>query len=503
MKITFINPAVENHGIEILSALLRECGHETDLVVDYRLFDTEVVQNASLKRFFNGADRVIEEVLASKPDIIGFSVYTISYQWALTLARKIKMVVNIPIIFGGIHPTTVPDRVIAQESVDMVCVGEGEGALLELADGMDHQKMRTDIPNIWFKREGKIIRNPVRPLYTDLDRLPFPDKDLFHRKGILDRYGYNLTSGRGCPFQCTYCGNNTLMRLYRGKGRYLRSRSVDLVIAEAKAAKEKYAPKVITFYADVFTTNKPWLQEFCNRYRREVGLPFFALSHPRYMDDDVARWLKESGCLEVTMGVESATPALRKETLKRPESDKEIEAACESCHRHGLGFSLDHLINLPGETEEHHRDALALYSRLRPDSLNVYPLQYFPGVAITERACRDSIVSPEMLEEINEGKAGGSMVIGMGGKDSFDKAERTAWLRFLLTALPLIPRSFIDAMIRHKLYSKNLRPPMILFAVLKILTKIRVHRFYVYGGIITQTLRQIGDMLLWRIRRHT
>jgi anaerobic magnesium-protoporphyrin IX monomethyl ester cyclase len=500
MKITFVTPAIENQGIEILSALLREVGHETELVVDYRLFDTEAIQSGTLKRFFDGTKRIVEEVLLSKPDLVGFSVYTISYQWALALARRIKAAANIPVIFGGIHPTTVPERVIAQDAVDMVCIGEGEEALLELAEAIDRKDTRTDILNLWFKKEGKVIRNAVRPLIADLDHLPFPDKDLFARKGLLDPYEYNLSSGRGCPFQCTYCGNNTLKRLYAGKGRYLRTRSVDLVIAEAKMAKARYAPKVISFYADVFTTNKAWLKAFCRRYGPEVGLPFFALSHPRFMDDDVAHWLKEAGCLEVTMGVESATPALRKELLQRPESDEEILAACDSCRRHDLRFSLDHLINLPRETEEHHRDALAFYNRLRPDSLNVYPLQYYPGVAITETACRDGIVSAEMREHIGEGEAGGSMVIGVGGKDPFDEAGRTAWLRFLLTALPFLPSSAIEIIIRRGWYRKKIQPPMMLFAVLKILTKIRVHRLYVYRGIVSQTLRQIGETLRWKVR---
>ena len=114
-------------------------------------------------------------------DLIGFSVISDTYGWACQIAGELIKRIDIPVIFGGIHPTSVPDIVIKEDFVDYVCAGEGEEAMVELCDALQQGKDTTSIRNVWTKRNGRIIKNPLRPLISDLDSLPFPDKELYYK----------------------------------------------------------------------------------------------------------------------------------------------------------------------------------------------------------------------------------------------------------------------------------------------------------------------------------
>ena len=179
MKVVFVCSGVENIAIEFLSSFIKSKGHETDLVFDPSLFSSEAVSFSRLASFFDTRKELAHQVVNKKPDLICFSVLTLNYQRSLIIARLIKKInKKIPIVFGGIHPTCVSEIVIKEKAVDIVCVGEGENALAELLPSLKKGNLDTSINNLWFKKGKKIIKNPLRPLISDLDKLPFPDKEL-------------------------------------------------------------------------------------------------------------------------------------------------------------------------------------------------------------------------------------------------------------------------------------------------------------------------------------
>ncbi|HPN57447.1 MAG TPA: cobalamin-dependent protein, partial [Candidatus Omnitrophota bacterium] len=159
MKIAFVNDCVERLGVEYISAILKNNGHQVQLFVDPQIFNNVYMQINRLSRYFDYSEKIIKDLVTYQPDLIGFSVDTESYQWASRTARRIKAHLRTPIIFGGIHPTSVPERVILNDSVDILCVGEGEYPMLELADSMSRGRMDMSIKNLWFKTNGKIIKN--------------------------------------------------------------------------------------------------------------------------------------------------------------------------------------------------------------------------------------------------------------------------------------------------------------------------------------------------------
>jgi len=136
LKVLFIGTECENYAITLFAALLKQRGHEVYLVFDPQLFGNDEIRNSRLRRFFDIRKNNIKKIQMINPDLICFSIYTKDYLWALEIASLIKKVKDFPIIFGGIHCILSPEEAIKNNCVDIVCIGEGELALLELVDSM-------------------------------------------------------------------------------------------------------------------------------------------------------------------------------------------------------------------------------------------------------------------------------------------------------------------------------------------------------------------------------
>ena len=326
MKIVFVTVANENIAIELLSSFLKERGCDVKVIFDPRVFATEAFDFKKLASFFDISKHIVKQINEEKPDLIGFSIFTFNYQYYLKLAKAIKKSgQEAPIVFGGIHPTSVPDRVIKEECVDIVCVGEGEYALLELLENLKKGEKRTDIKNLWFKKGKQVIKNPCRPLIADLDKLPFPDKEMFYKiYPSFIRDDYSALSSRGCPFACTYCGNNVLRKTFYGLGKVVRRRSPKNIVDELVWAKEKFGIKKVTFVDDVFGQDQKWLKAFAKDYKKRVDLPYIIITHPLFMTKPIVELLVDSGCYFLLFGIQSASEKTRREVLKRYETNKDI-----------------------------------------------------------------------------------------------------------------------------------------------------------------------------------
>ena len=130
------------------------------------------------------------------------------------LALTVKQHFNMPIIVGGPHPTYSPEM-IKQPGIDIICRGEGEHAILELADAMEHGRDVTGIRNLHVKtRNGTIHRNPIRPA-VPLDELPLPDREMYYKYGFLrDMPMKRFIASMGCPYPCTFCHEPVIRSMY-------------------------------------------------------------------------------------------------------------------------------------------------------------------------------------------------------------------------------------------------------------------------------------------------
>jgi len=411
MKVTFIYKGAENLGIEYLSAFLKSKGHATSLIYDPAVFSSDVFINSKVfARLLNIDKKVVKTVIASKPDIVAFSAYTGNYKWCLSIARQIKEQINIPIVFGGVHTTAVVATVLENEYVDFAIVGEGEHATIDLINHLSNSRSGdglTGAGNICFKLSEKLIINKPRPYIQDLDTLPFPDKDLFFKKEPVFLHNpYLIMTSRGCPYACSYCSNNMLQSLYSNERCHIRRRSTGNVITELLDAKRRYGIKSVGFVDDVFTISKSWLEDFVEKYKSLINLPFYCNIHPLAFSKEIARLLKDGGCKLVFLGVQSGSEKTRSQMFLRHESNEQIINAVSYLKEMKIKISVDHIFGAPVEEEVDLRKSLDLYKNIKPDMLLTFWLTYYPGTSIINLAKKFGKLSDSDIRNINEGNIG-------------------------------------------------------------------------------------------------
>jgi radical SAM superfamily enzyme YgiQ (UPF0313 family) len=380
MKVMFLCRGAEYLGIEYLSACLKAKGHHTALCFDPGFDDTFFFRAPFLKHLNRWPD-LVQAVKCFAPDILAVSSLTNTYPYVLGLLREIKKHHRCYTIIGGIHATAIPEAVLQDGLFDAVCIGEGEEALVELVDRLAKGDDPTTINNFCFIRQGEVLRNGLNPLIADLDRLPFADKELFHRHGAFSTT-MTVLSGRGCPFACSFCVNDSHRRLYQGQGCYVRQYSPERMIAELRFHLRTLPVKSFNFQDDILTINTAWLGQFSELYARDIGRPFQCNVHPKFVDEEVVRLLKAAGCTSVCMGVQSAVPRVRRELMRRTESNEEIEAAVALFTKHRLSFCLEYIFGLPGETATEIQENFAFNRKLRPSNTSTFSLYPFPGTTI-------------------------------------------------------------------------------------------------------------------------
>jgi anaerobic magnesium-protoporphyrin IX monomethyl ester cyclase len=339
------------------------------------------------------------------PDLVAFSTMTGPHRWVLRTAEEVKRHVNARIVLGGAHPTFFPE-VIYETAVDIICRGEGEFALLELADRIDRREEIDDILNLWVKNNGQVTQNALRPLVGELDTLPFPDRSLYDDCEILRSVpAMKFLTGRGCPYRCTFCFNHRYNQLYRGLGRMLRKRSVGGLICEIEECVESYRLELIRFPDDTLTGNKSWLLEFLSSYERRIGLPFTGLARANELDEEVVCALKRSGCLNVYFGVETGNEALRNRILKKNLTNRQLLEAARLLRKHGLKFGTYNIFGLPDETLAFALETISLNQALRPNYTINNIFQPYPRTEIADYVSERGLLNSdvEYLDTMNEG----------------------------------------------------------------------------------------------------
>lgn len=412
-------------GVRSLSASLKARGVPTRLVF---LPDAAAEIGDFSGRSYRYDPAVVEQVaeLCSDAALVGVSLFTMYFERVADLTLKLRERISAPVIWGGIHPTVRPEECL--QYVDMVCVGEGEEALLELVERMGRGLGTEDVPNIWARRDGGIVRNGPRPLIQDLDALPFPDYDLDDDyvmlveerrlarmdEGLLREFmggspmaqkartvPYQTMATRGCPHSCTYCCNHLLRKLYAGQ-RYLRRRSPENIVGELVRVIGRHGfIERVTFSDDsFFAASKEAIAVFAGLYKKEVGLPFFCLGSPLTITAEKLDSLVSAGMVEIQMGIQSASPrTLELYNRSIPAALTEKAAFLINRHREKVMPIYDFLLDNPYEDPRDVVETLRFILKLpRPYILQPFSLVLFPGTVLYDRAKEDGLLADEMSD---------------------------------------------------------------------------------------------------------
>lgn len=346
--------------------------------------------------------------------IIGLSVWTHQAEQATLVTRRLREELGVPVVWGGIHPTSYPEEAIGV--ADGICMGEGESSFLQVVRALDEGGDYRRTPGFWFQDNGRVIRNAGEPLIEDLDEIPFMDfefeQHFVNDQGTLKRmdlalmkkyYGAKLWTmfSQGCPYKCTFCSNDVLIDLDQGYRRF-RKHSVGFFLAEIDYILSKYPHiqnVVIDDDAFMFLPLKV-IQEFAAAYKDRFDIPFFVTGViPASIEERKFEALIDAGMVKLRIGVQSGNERIMREVFVRPRHDEKIFAGSEIVYKNRRRMApvqYDLIVDNPWEHPEELKDTLRLVAALKPPySFTVSSLTLLPGTTIHRMGEEAGFTNPE------------------------------------------------------------------------------------------------------------
>src|SRR5664279_1544081 len=390
MRITLIDTdSVWAWGSRMVSAVLKSRGHET-----------RVVMMKSDKPRYDARELEALEALSAGSDLIGLSCHSMGSDKARYVLQHLKHL-GIPSVWGGIHATLHPEE--CAEFADMVCLGEGEGMIADVAARMAGGFDWRDVQNLAYKQGETFVRNSLRPLCSKMDDLPFLDfsctDEFYLLSGRFERRlntsdlaheGIPFLGSRGCTFRCTYCCNGKLREIYSGNGNYVRKHSIEQCV-ERPATLRKSLPdgKYVFFVDDDFLDRTiEELQKFSSEFPEKVGLPFECQVSPLRVKKEKIDLLATAGVWRIRMGVESGSERAKREVYGRPMSNESVVRASEILSEYPeIVRAYYFIIGNPFENKDDVLETIRLILRLpAPFFIQPFNLVFFPGSVLYERA---------------------------------------------------------------------------------------------------------------------
>lgn len=401
-------------SLALLSALAKRHGWKT------RLFDAGKVPHTSSRGcpgqpdpgYSDGSlqtvlDRgMVREISGTMsefaPDLVAITVFSDNRFTAAAITHAIKQSdPRIPVLWGGVEPTINPERALQEFRADIVCRGEGIGAFEDLLQAYEKGTQISAIPNLWSRGTDGIICNPVRPLKSDLDNLPFLDMELFPEFARTREKPHGAVVGadhmitHGCPNSCSYCINAFYHSLY--KRQYcIRQYSAKRIVGELRWMKERFGISFFNFHdEDFLLKDEKYLRELADAYSRDVGLPFSIQASPLSVTDEKARLLKSMNCSNVTIGIETGDHGTRNGLLGRPDSQKDIIRCIRILKQNSIRTSSFNMLALPFYSREAYEKTIDVNRTAgvdAPCALFFYP---YEGTRIRDIAISHGFFSPE------------------------------------------------------------------------------------------------------------
>ncbi len=398
---------IENNAVRLLAAILRRAGHQV-IEVYFKDWISNHLEPASETELAN----LMGVLRRQRVQLALFSLRASAYHnIARILTDRIHDELGIPVLWGGMHPTLKPRQCL--QDADLVLVGEGELAAAELADNLRAGKGISDVRNLGLTVGGEARINELRPLITDLDSLPFRDYTSREQKYLIQGRRcvqgdpmyrdpiFQILASRGCIYRCAYCYNSTFKKqIYPGQ-RWYRTRSVDSVLREIQEARQRWRIRRVRFDDEVFNFQKSWFKEFCERYPKEIGLPFEVFVEPKLVTDERIRAMAGAGLDGIYMGIQ-ASERVTDQLYDRHVRDDRIRHIPEIFKRHGVRPHYQLIFDDPVATEHDKRALFELICSFpAPFDLYLFSLTVFPGSELNHKLMKEGVITEYDIEGLN------------------------------------------------------------------------------------------------------
>ena len=361
-----------HHGLAYIFGTLKGNNHDVSL--------SHIIEQS-------GLEKTREYLKNERFDLVALSFTTNQKKYARLFLNAVDTKTEL-LIAGGAYCSLLRDKVFEEfPELAAICVGEGEGSLKELCERIDNKTDYLNIPNLYFKTKEKVIKNSISPL-QDINSFFLPDYTLFDYSKIISNNGgcFPMMLSRGCPYNCNYCCNHAFRQIYPNKSEYVRFPSVERAMNIIESNLRLYPDaRKIALADDTFTLNKKWLLDFCKVYKEKIGLPFLCNARVETIDEEVARCLKDAGCISIDFGVETGNEWLRKYVLNRKHSNEQIKKVFRIIRKEKIKSFSFNMFGLPFETAKMAKETFDLNLELNPDFGKCFYFYPYPGTKLYEK----------------------------------------------------------------------------------------------------------------------
>lgn len=447
--------------------------------------------------------QTVREILNINAPYVGFTCLSAEYYCVSRMIRKVReMGYRGKIIVGGHHPTFYPDDFIYEGSpVNFNILGEGEITLFELIQGLESNRDPAEIPGLVFYRGKKITTSP-RLVIEDLNILPMPaysHLDMhFYTKPRTNIIRYSIFSGvdvqttRGCPCNCTYCGNPTLWEVHNYNKRF-RCRPIMQVLDEVEYLHNEY--KIDSFFVndDSFTTSNARVIEFCDglKKRKLDHLIWGIQTRVNIFTEQMADAVADAGCVQVEFGVESGSQRILN-LMKKGITVDQVERAFRICRKHNLRTFANFMVNTPTETEKDLRDTINLAKRIKATQYGFFVTVPLLGTEIYEKYVNPKLTKDEYALYL--GSTPYKQIVDPRFKLSQHNKNMTILTMFLFLRFTAIPLYFdpMRSLFKHMdIYLKSAHRKRYFNAFFDIFFRRVIRHFRRFVYIIFQSVKGI------------
>ena len=392
MKVAFVylngNKYV-NRGAGYVASSVLEAGHHL------HWFDTA----------YDPMAQVIGDIVSGDYDALLISASSLFREQTRALTAGVRRASKVPILLGGLYPTIIQGDALKEcPNVDYICVGEGEGFVVEFLEALGDDIK--GLANLGYRADdGSSIVNPVRPC-TDLAELPPFRFSLFAPDAVVQphpRPGFcYVYATRGCPYRCTYCCNPLYFDLY-GRS-YLRTQRVDNVIAELLYLKKRYPVQIFYFGDEMILFDEPFLTELFHRVHSEVQLPYGCMGRVECVTPSVVKLLAETGCQYVGMGVECGNEEFRRKFLNRHMSNDQIIQAFAALRAiPGMFLTSYNMTGYPVDYDDELTEStIALNKIIAPDIVQTGTFYPFRGTKLYNYCVEHDLIDWEKVKVVED-----------------------------------------------------------------------------------------------------
>jgi anaerobic magnesium-protoporphyrin IX monomethyl ester cyclase len=366
-------------GLAYLAAYARERHHDLTLQV----LDTRVATSKESKKFFD-----------SSFDLIAMTVFSPVYYEVINIYNKIrKSHPNTPICLGGPYVTTIMEDIFKKTPADFVIYGEGEITFSELIFHLKGQMEIKDIMGLMYKdSQNNIITNSKREFIKDLNTIPFPAYDLFP----MERYPlHRMVTSRGCPYSCAWCNSSSIW------SHCYRIRDAENIVKEIEFLIANYGKKIFVFGDNSFNVNLNSLEAFCDLLlKKEIKILWSASIRSDIMTQEIACKMKEAGCYNVSIGIESAN----NEILSKIAKGTSIEKIAKGIHmlkKAGIEVLSQYVIGSPYDTLETVKESIEFAKHSECDYSNFYTVLPFKGTPQWDYVLKNGTLFTEEIHDFH------------------------------------------------------------------------------------------------------